>query len=156
MALEMTRRPGPMSEYGREVVPLRAMMDRLFESAFTPLIAGGWGTPSGFGLDVYEDQEAFYVHCYLPGIDPNAVNLTIQDNVLAINGETKRNVPEGWRPLVQEIGYGPFERRLTLGMPVEAGQAEASYEDGILKIRLPKAEAARPRQIKVAHAGAAR
>jgi HSP20 family protein len=157
MALEVTRRPNTWpTEVGRDLVPLRTMMDRLFENAFTTSFANGWGTGGvPFGWDVYEDEDAFYIHAYLPGIDPNAVNLSVQDNVLSVSGETKRATPEGWRPLIQELGFGTFERRLTLNMPVEAAQAEADYQDGILKIELPKAEMAKPRQIKItAHAGA--
>ena len=154
MALELMRRPWMGTDLARDVVPLRTMMDRLLETAFTP---SSWlaGQAGGFGADVYEDDNAFYVHCLLPGIDPNAVNVSVQDNVLTITGESKRNVPEGRRLLVQEIGYGQFQRQVTLPAPVEAGRAEATYHDGILAITLPKAEAAKPKAIKV-KAGAAR
>ena len=154
MALELMRRPWAGTDLARDVVPLRTMMDRLLETAFTPSF---WtdGRTAGFGMDVYEDDNAYYVHCLLPGIDPDAVNFSVQDNSLTITGESKRNVPEGRRLLVQEIGYGQFQRQVTLPAPVEAGRAEATYHDGILAITLPKAEAAKPKAIKV-KAGAAR
>ena len=153
MALDLFRREGGLTDFSRDLIPLRTMMDRLFESAFTPSSGFGWSGGAGFGWDVYEDDEAFYIHCYLPGLDPDAVNVTVQDNVLSVSGETKRDVPQNWRPVLQELGYGQFRRQLALGTPVEAGQAEADYRDGILKIRLPKAEAARPKQIKVGLGG---
>jgi HSP20 family protein len=142
-----------MAEFGREFVPLRQMMDRLFESAFTPMFAG-WETRA-LAWDVYEDNDNFYVHCYLPGCDPNALDITVQDSVLTISGQTKRAVPEHWRPLVQELPYGEFRRQLTLSAPVDTNKASAEYTDGILRITLPKAEAAKARQIKVIHGGEA-
>ena len=150
MALDAMRRSGSPAEFGREMVPLRTMMDRLMESAFTPTFGPLWsGGAAGFGWDVYEDNDAYYIHAYLPGVDPNALNITVQDNVLSISGETRRNTPEHWRPLLQEVPFGQFQRQVTLGAPVEAANAQADYQDGILKLTLPKAETAKPRQIKV-------
>lgn len=150
MALELTPRPWA-GDIAREVVPLRMMMDRLLENAFTPTFwaDGQRGAFGGFGMDAYETDDAFIVHCLLPGIDPDAVHVSVQDNVLTIEGESTRTAPENARPLFQEIGYGKFQRRVTLGYPVETNKAGASYRDGILAVTLPKAEAAKPRQIKV-------
>ena len=152
MALELMRRPlggtDLVRDVAREFVPLRTMMDRLLESAFTPSFWGD-GFTTGFGMDVYEDDNSYYVHCLLPGIDPNAVNVSVQDSVLTISGESKPTAPEGWRPVFREIGYGQFQRQVTLSAPVNAGKAEASYHNGILTITLPKTEAARPKTIKV-------
>ncbi len=158
MAMELMSRPWAGLAAGdptRDYVPLRAMMDRLFESAFAPAF---WrdGASGNFGMDVYEGDDAYIVHCLLPGIDPAKVNVAVQDNVLTISGESTRTAPQGARPLLQEIGYGQFQRQVTLGTPVEAGKAEASYHDGILTITLPKAESVRPRTIKVHANGATR
>jgi HSP20 family protein len=158
MALDLMRRPWSGSDLARdltrEFVPLRTMMDRLLESAFAPSFwADGW--TGSFGMDVYETDEAYIVQCLLPGIDPNAVNVSVQDNVLTISGESKRPAPENARPVFQEIGYGQFQRQVTLSTPVEAGKAEAHYHNGILTITLPKAEEAKPKTIKV-RAGAAK
>ncbi|MGH2355972.1 MAG: Hsp20/alpha crystallin family protein [Chloroflexota bacterium] len=159
MAMERTRYP-IAADRGREMVPLRTMMDRLFESAFTPSFwnefrTAGFGA-GGFGVDVYEDDNAFHVRCMLPGIDPNAVNVNVQGNVLTISGETRQTTPEGWRPVFQEIGAGQFQRQVTLATPVDAGKADANYQNGILEITLPKAEEHRPRSIQIKSAGAAR
>ena len=155
MTLDLMRRPWA-GDAAREVVPLRTMMDRLLENAFTPsLFADGQrGAFGGFGMDVYESDDAYTVHCLLPGIDPSAVNVSVRDNVLTIEGESKRTAPENARPVFQEIGYGKFQRQVSLGYPVEVSKAEATYHDGILTITLPKAEAAKPRQIKVHASGA--
>jgi HSP20 family protein len=141
-------------DFARDVVPLRTMMDRLLESAFTPSYLSdgartGWSGLGQFGMDVYESEDAYTIHCLLPGIDPNGVNVSVQDSVLTISGESKRTPPENARPLFQEIGYGQFQRQVSLGFPVEADKADASYHDGILTITLPKAETAKPRQIRV-------
>jgi HSP20 family protein len=149
MAIEPTRRPWRGGEFGREMVPLRAMMDRLFESAFAPPFWGEAREGGWLGLDVDEDDDAYYVQCRLPGINPNDVAISVQDNVLTISGETKRTVPEGRRPVVQETSYGRFQRQVALGMPVDSGRAEATYRDGILEIRLPKTEASKPRTIPI-------
>lgn len=157
MALDLTRRPWA-GDVSREVVPLRAMMDRLLENAFTPSYwaDGQRAAFGGFAMDVYETDDAYMIHCLLPGIDPNAVNVTVQDNVLTIDGESKRASPENARPLFQEIGSGRFQRQMNLGYPVQADKADASYHDGILSITLPKAESVKPRQIKVHTSGNSR
>ena len=157
MALDLMSRPWT-SDVARDVVPLSTMMDRLLEQAFTPSFWGEAqrGPFGGFGMDAYETDDAFIVHCLLPGIDPTTVNVSVQDNVLTIEGENRRTTPENARPLFQELGYGKFQRRVTLGYPVEAAKAEASYHDGILAVTLPKAETAKPRQIKVHASGATR
>ena len=136
----------------REMVPLRSVMDRLFESAFMPNYFGegqlGAGM-RGFGMDVEEDDDAVFVSCHLPGIDPNDVQIQVHDNVLSVSGETKRRSPEGRRAVRQESSYGRFERQVALASPVDADKATADYRDGILEIRLPKSEASKPRTIKI-------
>ena len=151
MAMELMRRPLSGVSGGdlmRDFVPLRTMMDRLFESAFTPTVWGN-GVAGGFGMDVYDGEDAYTIHCLLPGIDPSKVSVTVQDNVLTISGESQRTAPENARAVFQEIGYGQFQRQVTLGAPVDAGKAEADYHDGILTITLPKAESAKPKAIKI-------
>ena len=160
MALDLMRRPSLAGDLNREFVPLRMMMDRLLENAFMPSYWGdgersAW-SGGQFGMDAYETDDAYVVHSLLPGIDSESVHVSVQDNVLTIAGESKRTAPENARPLFQEIGYGRFQRQISLGFPVEADKADASYHDGILTITLPKAEAAKPRQIKVQANGAAK
>src|SRR5438128_5817913 len=129
MATYMFRRPSS-DAFNGDVVPLRAMMNQLIENAFTPT-GWSWGnTASTFAWDVHEDENAYYIQAYLPGVDPNAVSVTVHDNVLTLSGETKPATPEGWRPLVREFSYGQFERQITLGAPVETAKAEAAYQNG--------------------------
>jgi HSP20 family protein len=145
------RRPFSGTDLAREVLPLRTMMDRLLDTAFAPSAWGGWtgSGVAGFGADVYETDEAYTIQCLLPGVDPQAADVTVQDNVLTISGQSARRGPENARPVFQEIGYGQFRRQFMLPAPVDATQAAATYEDGILSITLPKAESARPKAIPV-------
>jgi len=151
MAMDIRRRPWG-GELGREIMPLRTVMDRLLENAFAPTFwsdtrAGGW-----FGADVDEDDNSYFVSCQLPGIDPKDVNISAQGNVLTINGETKHTTPEGRRAVSQETSYGRFERQFTFDTPVEAAKAEATYRDGVLEVTLPKAETHKPRSIQIKQA----
>ena len=136
----------------RDMVPLRSVMDRLFENAFMPSFFGegqlGTGM-RGFGMDVEEDDDHVFVSCHLPGINPDDVQIQVHDNVLSISGETKRRASEGRRAVMQETSYGRFERQVALSSPVDADKATADYRDGILEIRLPKSEASKPRTIQI-------
>jgi HSP20 family protein len=156
---ELTRRPRG-GDLFPEMVPLRTMMDRLFESAFTTPFwregrLGLTGDQGWLGMDVDEDDEAVYVRYQLPGIDPKDVNITVQDNLLTIDGETRRTTPEGRRSVSQGITYGRFQRQFTLGSAVDSERAEANYQDGVLEIRLPKTEAGKRRTIQVKSGGGA-
>ena len=150
MALDIQRRPWS-GDPARDIVPLRTMMDRLFETAFTPSWAGWSGTrqTGWFDMDVEEDDNDYYVSCRLPGIDPKDVTISAQGNTLSISGETKRETPEGRRAVVQESSYGRFERQITLDTPVDSAKAEATYRNGVLEVTLPKAEAHKPRTIQI-------
>lgn len=156
MAMERSRRPWTARDFGGNLLPLRAAIDRLFESAFTTPFwsgfagsAGMTGSAGTLGMDVDEDDEHYYVCAALPGIDPNAVNISVHNNLLTISGETKRTAPEGRRPVSQENSFGQFQRQVALPTPVDADNCEASYRDGMLTITLPKAAAHRPRTIQV-------
>lgn len=154
MTQDIIRRRPVASDLARDMVPLRTMMDRLFENAFMPSFFGegrALGAPGAgwFGADVDEDDNAYYVSCQLPGIDPNDVSISAQGNVLTISGETKRSGTEGRRAISQESSYGRFERQFGFNMPVDADKAEASYRDGILEITLPKAETHKPKSIQI-------
>ena len=160
MRYDMTRRPYRGGSLFPEMVPLRSMMDRLLENAFMPATwgegqAGEGSRLGGFGMDIEEDENAYYVRCHLPGVNPDDVNVQFHDNVLTISGEMRRETPEGRRQVFRETGHGQFQRQITLGAPIDADRAEAAYEHGVLEIKLPKSEAVRPRAIPVRGAGGA-
>lgn len=135
----------------REMMSLRNAMDQLFESAFvSPMF--GWLQPSpwGFAMDVSENDDEFLVKATLPGINPDDLEITLDNNVLTIKGEVKEEKEsEERRYHLRERRYGKFSRSFSLPSWVDAEHIDAQYENGILTLRLPKVEEAKPKRIKV-------
>lgn len=98
-------------------------------------------------LDVAATDEAFVITAYIPSVNPETVEITWEGEELTIRGEFPS--VEGNEFVKRELFRGPFERHLTFNVPVNADAIEATYEQGVLTLRLPKAEAVRPKQIKV-------
>lgn len=138
-------------EPSRDIVSLRDMMDRLFEDAFvTP--RGGM-TMHGLGelaLDMYETNDAVVVKTALPGVKPEDVDITITGDTLAIRGETRQEDEnkEG-NYLRRERRYGEFARSITLPSGLQVDRADASFDNGMLTLKIPKSEQAKPKSIKV-------
>ena len=87
-----------------------------------------------------------------PGLDEQTINLTVHDDTLAIEGTLAfQALPEGAKVVWQEFNPGParFRRSLRLGASVDASKVEAAYRNGLLVLTMPKAESAKPRQIRV-------
>lgn len=102
-------------------------------------------------LNVGDDSENVYVDALAPGVDPNSLKVSVAGGLLTIAGE-KLPLPKNVRPDSIHRGErsaGQFARSLSLPADVDPDKVEASYKNGLLKIVLPKAEAARPRQIQV-------
>ena len=90
----------------------------------------------------------------LPGVSPEKVDISVANDVLTIKAEHREEVEDKRREYYRrEIRYGAFNRSLSLPVSVEADRAEARFENGVLHLRLPKAEALRPKQIKIAANG---
>ena len=121
----------------KKVDRLTAEMEELFADLWYHRLA-----PRRLGfrprVDVYrtENPPALHVTAELPGIDPSAVELAVNDGVLAISGRRSRP-QEGRRYQHIEIDYGPFERRISVGDGFDAEAAEATYQNGLLTITLP-------------------
>ncbi|HXH21407.1 MAG TPA: Hsp20/alpha crystallin family protein [Dehalococcoidia bacterium] len=131
---------------------LRATMDRLFEEGFSRpwrlLFAAEEQT--AFPVRMWETDEAVEIEAALPGIDPNAVDISVAGNVLTIKAEHPAPQDEAQRTYYRrEIAYGPCMRSFSLPAEVDADKAQATYEYGILHVTLPKAEWVRPKRIKV-------
>lgn len=140
----------PAWDAWRELMMLRQQMDRLFEDRWTQTRASAPAPSSALFLpiDVYSDEDAVVVLASLPGLKAEDVDIVLQGDTVTIQGEA--HPPSGnvqWA--VQERPYGKFSRSLTLNVPVDMAKAEAEFENGILTLRLPKAESAKPRQIQV-------
>lgn len=136
----------------RELISLREMMDRLFEESFARP-RGRWLVPldlETLAVDMYETDDKIVVKASLPGVKPEEVDISVTGNTLTIKGETKaeEEVKEE-NYLRRERRYGAFSRSLSLPTQVEVEKAEAVFENGVLTLTLPKAEAVRPKTIKV-------
>ncbi len=114
--------------------------------AYRPLgFNGGRRLP----IDVRADGDAYEITAAVPGLKAENLQIEILDDVLTLRGKVEAVEQEGADYLVREVGTGDFERSLRLPDPVDAGKAEAIVRDGILTVRIPKAEEAKPKVIKV-------
>jgi HSP20 family protein len=151
---------------GTEVVPwnpwtefdrLRAEMDRLFGGvlgppprlmkAEYPLAVGGTFTPA---VDMYETAEEVVLNTYLPGISREDIHLELVGDTIRITGEIKAAVPEKEVTVHQAEGaFGRFDLRYALPVEVKPEACKAVYRNGMLEIRFPKAETAKPKPIEI-------
>jgi HSP20 family protein len=129
---------------------LRDELDRLFDRSFGPVFRTPGSSFSHWApaLDVYQDKDQFTVVAELPGLKKEDIELSLQDGVLTISGERKqeKKSEEGYR---NERFFGRFQRSVTLPAGVDGNKVKATYQDGVLKVVLPKAEEAKPKQIEV-------
>ncbi len=99
-------------------------------------------------IDAYATDEAFVLNAYVPGVNPEDVEITFEGEELTIRGKFQP-MTEGVDLIMRELYHGAFERRITFNVPVNADAIEAGYTNGVLSLRVPKAEAIKPKQIKV-------
>lgn len=134
----------------REAITLREAMDRLFEDTFVPARRREAAEERVYRLplDAYVTPNEIVVLASVPGIKPEDVEITIEGDTLTIKGE--RPAPlENVDYVMRERPYGKFQRTLNINIPVDADKAEARYENGLLTLTIPKAEAVRPKTIQV-------
>jgi HSP20 family protein len=135
----------------REMISLREAMNSLVAESFVR--PGGPPAPGGAAtlpLDIAETEGEFVVKASLPGIKPEDVQITVHGNTLSIRGESKAEEEtkgETWH--LRERRHGTFQRTVNLSAAVNADKATARYDHGVLTLTLPKAEEAKPKQIKV-------
>jgi HSP20 family protein len=119
-------------------------LDRLAQQ-----MLGTTARPSAMPMDAYRSGDDFLVHFDLPGIDPETIALDVERNVLNIRAERRSPAPEGAELLVAERPTGTFTRQLFLGDTLDTERIDASYEAGVLTLRIPVAEQAKPRRIQI-------
>jgi HSP20 family protein len=132
-----------------DLLSLRQAMDRLFEESYVNPRTWQFGDGQLVPMDVYATKDDVVVEAVLPGVKPDEVEITIEGNTLSLSGDTTAATPDREGVLLQEIRRGRFVRTLTLPAGLEADKAAATFEDGILTLRIPKAEQVKPRQIKI-------
>jgi HSP20 family protein len=140
----------------RDLMQMREEMDRMFnqflrrgEGEEATLAQGLWAPP----VDIYETDDAFMLKAELPGFSKEDVNLEIHENRLIIRGERKRETEakeDQYHRL--ERAYGRFERAFWLPTTVDAEHIQATFNNGVLELRLPKSPAAKPKQIPITEA----
>lgn len=150
--MTIVRRPSPFGE----LVSLRQAMDRLFEDSFVrpTWTARGWsyGEGASLPLDVTRDANALHVEAALPGIKPEDVQITVENGTLTIAAESRTEREEKndeGEVLVQEIRRGSVSRSITLPTGLEPDKANATFENGVLRLDIPVAETVKPRQIRI-------
>jgi HSP20 family protein len=131
---------------------MREMMGRMFEDA-TSWPRNVFRNIEGFepiALDMYEDGANLVVKATLPGMKVEDINVSVQDNILSITGETKMEEERKEKAHhIREQFYGKFERSVMLPYPIQIENADSNYKDGILTLTLPKSEEARAKRIEI-------
>ena len=134
-----------------DILSLRQVVDRLFEES---LARAGWTQPMTrertlrLPVDAYTTADEVVVIASIPGVDPQDVEITLEGETLTIQGELPAP-REDVNYILQERPYGKFARTLALNVPVDVDAAEATFQNGVLTLRIPKAEVVRPKTIKV-------
>ena len=134
-----------------ESLSLRDAMNRLFEDSFVASAATATRSGNlGIEMNVSEHENGFMVEAALPGIQPDDLEITVQDNILKISGELRQQAPaQGTITHRTERRYGRFTRSLALPTLVKSDAVTANLEHGILRLEIPKAESVKPRKIAV-------
>lgn len=140
----------PMSTFAGDMISLRSAMDRLFNESFVP---GANVHDRAMPLDAFANEDAVHIIAAVPGMDADQIKITIDKNTVTLAGtvadvaESEEAKSASW--LLRELPTGAFERSLTLPFALDANRAEATFENGLLHLVLPKAESEKPRQIRV-------
>jgi len=124
--------------------------DRLTQQVFGN-VAGTWSRPTAMPMDAYRSGDEFVVVFDLPGVSPDAIELDVERNVLTVKAERRPTTGgEDVEMQVAERPLGVFSRQLFLGDTLDADRIQASYDSGVLTLRIPVAEQAKPRKIAIA------
>src|SRR4051812_20364711 len=123
-------------------------LDRFTQQVFGQ--NGTWSRPAVMPMDAYRDGDQFVVHFDLPGVDPSSVDLNVERNVLTVKAERTYSYGDDVELQVAERSRGVFSRQLFLGDTLNTDRIEATYDAGVLTLRIPIAEKAKPRKIEIA------
>ncbi|MFO8011175.1 MAG: Hsp20/alpha crystallin family protein [Dehalococcoidia bacterium] len=135
----------------REMMTLRNAMDRIFEDSLARRLQWGSDAVEGYlPLDMYQTDNEVIVKAALPGVKSEDVDISITGDTLTIKGEQKAEEEVGEEKyFLRERRFGAFSRTIQLPVSIQGDKAEASFEDGVLKLVMPKADEVKPKQIKV-------
>ena len=100
-------------------------------------------------VDIYETEDALFMLADMPGVDENSVDITLEKNVLSINGYVEPAQPDNYSLAYAEYGVGDYQRSFTLSDEIDRDKIEAIVQNGVLRLHLPKAGPAKTRKITV-------
>jgi HSP20 family protein len=153
MALVRWSQQHDLPTFPSDVLNMQREINRMFDSFFR----SGWVEDTGLApaawspaTDIVENDNGYIVKVELPGMSKDEVKITMQNNVLTVRGEKKRDKEgkeNGYHRI--ERSYGAFQRCFTLPAAVDASTIDASFKDGILTLTLPRTEATKPKTIEV-------
>lgn len=122
-------------------------LDRFAQQVFGT--TGTWSRPAAMPMDAYRAGDEYVVVFDLPGVDPDAIELTVERNVLTVKAERRPTTPNDVEMQVSERPLGVYSRQLFLGETLDSAKIDANYETGVLTLRVPVLEAAKPRKISI-------
>lgn len=122
---------------------------RDFDRQLAEQMAGLRAAPRSVPMDAYRRKDQFVIHLDLPGVDPDAIELTVEQNVLTIKAERRFELEEGDELVISERPQGSYARQLLVGESLDTDRLEADYDQGVLTLRIPVAEAAKPRRVEI-------
>ena len=151
MALVRVRPLSTAIDPFREVPDIQSEVNRLFENFFArPAQVGGMERVWAPAVDMYETKDELVVAAELPGLNEKDIHLSITGDVLTLRGERSSGQDTKQETYYRgERWFGKFERALPLPIPVQADKVKAAYRDGVLTVKLPKAEEINTREIKI-------
>lgn len=128
-----------------EMVSLREAMNSLFEDSFLPR----FGLTERSASNLYETADSFVLQLPIAGVKPEEIEIAVQQSTVTMKWATQVRAPENATTHWSGFAEGHYQQSFTLPAPINADQAEATYENGMVTLTLPKAEQARARQVKV-------
>lgn len=134
----------------RDLMSIQSELNRLFGRAYVGEEVGGPATSWLPAMDVHETKEAFVISIDLPGVDPDKVEVSVEDSTLMVRGERRFESETNEEDYIRiERRFGSFARSMSLPAGADPDKIEASFDRGVLTISVPKAEEVRPRKIAV-------
>ena len=128
-------------------------LDRIAQQLLGTTVAGTWSSPNPMPLDAWREGDEYVVSCDLPGVSLDAIDIELEQNVLTVKAERRPTTSGEVEMELSERPLGVFSRRLFLGETLDTENVKADYDAGVLTLRIPVAEKAKPRKVEIAAGG---
>jgi HSP20 family protein len=126
-------------------------VNRLAQQLFGTPLTGTWSRPAAMPADAYRNGEEFVIAFDLPGVDKDAIDIDVERNVLTVRAERRPvNLGDQAQAQLSERPLGVFSRQMFLGEALDTERIDATYDNGVLVLRIPIAERAKPRKVAIA------